>query len=261
MRFAWSTVAYATVAMIIATYGVAPAEDYGNLKMTIVLAGDAPKPKPLAIAAGVAGCGAPVKLPVDEELVVSKSGGVKNVILMLVPDKSQQIKPHPSYDEVIKKEVVVDNKNCRFEPHVAVVHTGQDLVLKNSDTIGHNSKIDFMKNTPINPSMPAGGSFTLKGADLSKAESRPIIVSCSIHPWMQATIVVLDHPYVAVSDENGAIEMKNIPVGKHKFQLRHNAYVLTKGKVEFGARGMAEIAIAKGDNDLGEFKMPLPKEK
>lgn len=260
MRCNWLKLAVTSIMALASSSVSLQAADYGNLKMTIILEGAAPKLKPLMIDKDVALCAAPGKKPVDETLVVGKSGGVKNVVLMLVPEKGQKIEAAPAYAAAIKKEIVLDNKNCRFEPHVVVVHTGQDLNIKNSDPVGHNSKVDFVKNTGINPSIPANGNFVVKGADIGKAESRPVLVSCSIHPWMRAQVIVADHPYVAVSDADGVIDMKDIPVGKYSFQLRHETgYVPTKGKVEFSKKGVAEITVVKGDTDLGELKMPVPK--
>ena len=60
-------------------------------------------------------------------------------------------------------EVVLDNKDCRFEPHVAVVRTSQKLALKNSDPVGHNSKIDPLdqRGHQSDPGRPAASrSFT-----------------------------------------------------------------------------------------------------
>ena len=53
--------------------------------------------------------------------------------------------------------MVLDNKDCRFDPHVAFVQTGQTLVIKNSDTVGHNSNVATIKNPPSNNLIPAGG--------------------------------------------------------------------------------------------------------
>ena len=49
-----------------------------------------------------------------------------------------------------KDDVVLDNKGCRFEPHVVVLRTTQTLVIKNSDPVGHNTKADAIKNAAFN---------------------------------------------------------------------------------------------------------------
>ena len=47
----------------------------------------------------------------------------------------------------------------------------------------------------------------------------PVKVACNIHPWMNAWLVVKDHPYMAVSDDNGKLEIKNLPAGEWSFQI------------------------------------------
>jgi len=250
------------LAIACATGPLANAADWGNLKVKIVLAGDAPKVKPLTVDKDPAVCAAPGKKPINEELVVGKDGGVRDVVLMLVPEKGSKVSVHPDYEKTAKDTVVIDNKNCRFEPHVSLFRLGQSLELKNSDPVGHNSKVDFSKNAAINPILPAGGKFDVKPADVSELETRPTKITCSIHPWMSGWVVVQDHPYAAVSNEKGEIEIKNLPTGKWTFQLRHpdGGYVAaTGGKETWSKQGKATIEIKSGDNDLGTLKMPVPK--
>jgi hypothetical protein len=250
----------AVAAMVVLTAGSAHAQ-WGDLKLRFVVDGKAPAPAPLDITKDAAVCANP-KNPklVNESFVVGKDGGIKNVIVFLVPEKGSKVKIHNSYAASEKAEVELDNKSCRFEPHVALVRTGQTLVLKNSDPVGHNSKLDFFANTPQNPIIPANGAFPIKPADLSKAEKRPTPVSCSIHPWMSGYVLVQDHPYMAVSDENGVVEIKNVPAGKHTFQAWQEGvgYVVSSGKAKF-VKGKADITIKDGANDLGEFKVKPPK--
>ena len=54
---------------------------------------------------------------------------------------------HEDYKKAAKEPVILDNLKCRFHPHVAVLQVGQPLILKNSDSVGHNTKIDFPRST------------------------------------------------------------------------------------------------------------------
>ena len=51
-------------------------------------------------------------------------------------------------------------------------------------------------------------------------------VVCNIHPWMKAYILSLDHPYMAVTGEDGTFEIKNMPAGQHEFQFWHEIAVI-----------------------------------
>jgi hypothetical protein len=65
-------------------------------------------------------------------------------------------------------------------------------------------------------------------------------VGCDIHPYMTAWWVVLDHPYVAVTDSEGKFEIKGLPAGKHEFIVWHEraGYINRKW----------ELTVKAGDN-------------
>lgn len=149
----------------------------------------------------------------DETLVINSANrGVANIMIWAYKPK----KVHPDYKEEEGKEIKIDNKFCRFEPHAVAVSTKQTLVVGNSDPVGHNSLMNFFKNPAQNPIIPAKSSLPFK---LTAAELLPTKISCSIHPWMQGIVLVQDHPYMAVTDKDGKFELKNLPAGKLTIRL------------------------------------------
>ncbi|NCA12475.1 methylamine utilization protein, partial [bacterium] len=159
---------------------------WGTLKGRFVFGGDAPVAAELKADKDIEVCGKHKLLA--EELVVGADKGVANVVVF-VRDKG--VKVHPDLAKP-SGDVVLDNKNCRFEPHVAVVQTGQKLVIKNSDTVGHNSNVATIKNSPSNNLIPAGGEAPVT---FSSEEAIPSQVTCNIHPWMKSWLVVRPNPY------------------------------------------------------------------
>lgn len=159
---------------------------------------------------------------------VSKDGGVANVVVYLRPQPgtyfklaAEDLKPFQAKGG--KSEVVMDQPHCAYIPHVAVafpsysdkdgkqVRTGQVFKIKNSAAMAHNSKWGGTRLNPGgNPNIPPGADVTLK--ELA-ADRFPIPVSCGMHLWMNAYIIALDHPFAAVTDENGNFEIKNVPAG------------------------------------------------
>ena len=86
----------------------------------------------------------------------------------------------------------------------------------------------------------------------------PARISCSIHSWELAWLVVKDHPYMAVTDADGRFEINYVPAGKRKFMFwQEEAGYLQKvtvhGKPETWQRGTPELDLKPGDNDLGEI--------
>jgi len=230
---------------------------WGDLKMQFKVAGKPPALKPLA---GMGKMGCPPMIA-NESFVTDKEGHVKNVVVWLLPEENEKLAVHPMYAKDAAAKIVLDNKGCRFEPHVALVRAGQSLAITNGDGAGHNSRYSFPANDlHENPLIPPKGGHVVDG--FKKSEKRAQSVDCAIHPWMQAWVLVQDHPYMAASDAAGDLVIKNLPVGKHKFRAWQEAsgHIAPKGSKTVFQKGVFEVEVAVGLNDLGLFEIPPPKD-
>ena len=230
----------------------APAAEWASLKGRFVFDGTPPAPVEITADKDVEVCGKH-KL-VNEELVVSNDKGIANVVLFV---RSKGVSVHPDLADGSKADpVVLDNKDCRFQPHVGFVQTGQTLTIKNSDTVGHNSNIATMKNSPSNSLVPSNGSSDVT---FSRDEAIPASVTCNIHPWMKAYLVIRPNPYGAVSGADGSFEIENLPVGEElEFQLWHEkgGYLdefTLGGKKASAKRGRIDFTVEEGGTDLGDI--------
>jgi plastocyanin len=241
------------LAAVVACSAVAPAgaDEWGTLKGRFVLGGDAAAPAALTVDKDVEVCGKHKLLA--EEFVIGEGKGVANVVVF-VRDKKVKVKPELAAAAKEAKPVL-DNINCRFEPHVLFVQAGQELTIKNSDTVGHNSNIATVKNAPSNNLIPAGGEVKAK---FTADEAVPAQVTCNIHPWMKGWLVVRDNPYAAVSKADGSFEIADLPAEEVELQFWHEkaGYIgemTINNKKESVKKGRMKKAIKAGDNDLGEI--------
>jgi hypothetical protein len=193
---------------------------WGSLKGQVLLDGEMPS-LPALIEKGSKSakdsdvCAA--ELVPDEKLVVDPSTkGIANVVVFL-PKKPAKI--HPEQEVSQEKELVFDQKNCIFTPHVMVVRTDQRIRVKSDDPIAHNTHSKPLKNVSENFVVSASDRTGILIKPLSLAEKAPVQVVCDIHPWMSAYWVVLDHPYAAVTDAKGNFEIPNLPTGTHEFMV------------------------------------------
>ena len=242
--FAMSAAAVA----LLAVSSAARADEWGSIKGRFVYGGDAPAAAELKADKDVEVCGKH-KL-VAEELVVGADKGVANVVVF-VRDKDVKVNP----DLKATEPAVLDNKSCRFEPHVLFVQTSQPLVIKNSDSIGHNSNVATVKNPPSNNLIPAGGETKVT---LTSDEAVPAQVTCNIHPWMKGWVVVRPNPYAAVSNADGTFEIKGLPVGEVELQIWHEKggfvdEMTIGGKAEKTSKGKKKVTVAAAGTDLGEI--------
>jgi hypothetical protein len=201
------------------------AKAWGTLKGQVVLAGPIPGQKPIPAvqthqdrkhceAAGPT---------VDEDWVVNpKNRGVKWSFVWLNPGPGQKLPIHPNLQAPKRQMVEMDQPCCTFIPHALGMRQGQILVAKNSAPMPHNYK--WGGNPTVNEGgnilIPSKGQYVIK--DL-RADRFPVMVSCTIHPWMKAWVRVFDHPYFAVTDDNGTFEIKDAPAGKCDLVVWHES--------------------------------------
>ena len=227
-------------------------QTWGTLRGRFVYDGDPPTPQPANVNKDTDVCGNASL--VAEDLLVDPSGGVANVGIWLV---SKDVTEHPEFADAADAVVMLDNKNCRFEPYLGVVRTGQTLRLHNSDAVTHNvNGGSFRKNTPFNDNLPPEASID----KVFQGEERlGVPLSCGSHGWMKSYLLVKKTPYIAVSGEDGTFEIRNLPAGeKLEFKTWHapSGYI-TEPKVEGEKakwkRGQFEVMVKEGDNDLGDI--------
>jgi hypothetical protein len=157
------------------------------------------------------------------------------------------------------KTVTLAIENCRFEPHILCMQAGDTLNLVERDKVGHNPNLSFFVNPAFSGFVAPGVPQSIK---IEKAEPAPIPIDCNIHPWMRAYLVVLDHRFVSVSDDQGNIEIKDLPVGNELvFRLYHESSrripeLEIDGQKVATDRNLIRLMINPGMNDLGTIVIP-----
>lgn len=253
-----SVFAVALVAMGAASVGSASAQEWGSVKGRFVLDGSV-KPDPLKITKDTEYCGKHDL--VEETVVTGEKSGLANVFVYLYLGRRDTVDIHPDYEDLAGKPVVLDNNECRFEPHAMTVWTKQPLEIRNSDPgIGHNTNaMKLTENPSFNEIIPNDKPAV---KNFEKSEPGPSPFACNIHPWMSANVLIRDNPYMAVSAKDGTFEIKNIPAGEHEFVIWHeakgNVRSLKVGDEKTDRKGRVELKVPAGDAlDLGEIKITM----
>ena len=161
---------------------------------------------------------------VYENIIINaKNRGLKNVIVWLRPDTDNRRDTvprdrfHPTLTNIAPRNHIIDQPRCQFVPRVLAARTGDTLEFKNSAPVNHN--VNYSGEPAFNVTIPPGKSYQVN--DPLVAQSAPIPFKCECHPWMAGRLRVFDHPYFAITDDNGNFEIKLVPAGNWRLVYWH----------------------------------------
>ncbi len=195
----------------------------GAITGVVSFKGTAPKLKPLDMTQDP-GC---PREPQQPDAVVVNGGKLANVFVYVKDGLPQGRFAIPS------EPVVLDQKGCRYSPHVLGVMAGQQVKILNSDTAEHNIHPMPHENSEWNESQRPTDKPILK--TFSKPEMM-MAVQCNQHPWMRAYINVMAHPYYAVSAADGSFTIKDLPPGEYTLVAVHEKFGEQTMKVKVGPK-------------------------
>jgi hypothetical protein len=157
-----------------------------------------------------------------DRLVVGPQDGVANTVVFLKNISSGKPMDLP------EQRRFLDQKHCRYEPHVLLVPASGTLHMKSSDAVLHTIHMEGAAtyNLPfpfpdkvISRDMPVAGLVSLK---------------CNGgHTWMNAEMLVAPHPYYAVTDEAGKFELSQVPPGKYEIIAWHEGWGIVRQEGSF----------------------------
>jgi len=157
-----------------------------------------------------------------ERLVIGPQNGVANTIVF-IKDISRG-----KAMEIPEARRFLDQKRCRYEPHILLVPANGPLQLKSSDAVLHTVHMDGAAtyNLPF--------PFTDKPVSRTMPTAGLVNVRCNGgHAWMNAEMMVVPHPYYAVTDENGKFELTDVPPGQYQIVAWHEGWKLDREEAAF----------------------------
>ncbi len=166
----------------------------------------------------------------DEEVVVGPGGELANVIVYV---KNAPPTPVPA------QAALLDQKGCKYIPHVSAVQVGQQVQIKNSDNTLHNVHAMPVVNSQFNEGQPVQGMVSTKKFD--KVEPTPFRIKCDVHGWMKSYMAVLPHSFHSVSQGNGSFSIANLPPGSYTLVAWHEKYGTQEQQVTVAAKEQKQV--------------------
>lgn len=237
-----------TAILLISAYASGTRAEWGHLTGRFIYDGPAPEAKFISTGGkDKPACGDKV---LDESLLVDKkTGGIANIVVFL---RSKDVKIHPDYEATAKVDVPILIEKCRYSPHILLLRVSQTMMWINKDKLGYAPMFGPAGQHGMSNLLVPGQSFPFV---YQRQTELMTPMGCAIHDWMRAYVVCRDNPYMAVTNEDGTFDIKQLPAGEHEFQFLHEK---TWGLVAKPAwlKGRAKFTIkADETTELGEIKL------
>jgi uncharacterized membrane protein len=145
--------------------------------------------------------------------VIVNAGKLQNVLVHITKGLEGK-----TFSDVPNETVELNQKNCQYNPRVIAVRVNQKVDFINSDPVFHNIRSVTTNNKSFNLPMPK------KDQRITMTFDKPEIVmqsKCSIHPWMGASIAIMDNPYFSLSNAQGEFSIPKLPTGKYTMEVWH----------------------------------------
>ena len=148
-----------------------------------------------------------------ERLEVSSEGGVANTVVYL-----KNVTAGKAMDLPVERRFL-NQKNCRYEPHILLVPAEGILTVKSSDPVLHTVHMSGSADYNL--------PFVSAGQEISRPMTREGVVNlrCNAgHVWMNAEMMVAANPYYAVTDAEGNFELTDVPPGHYEIVAWHEGW-------------------------------------
>jgi hypothetical protein len=196
------------------SYSVVTVTDGGTISGTVKWSGPMPHLISFPVTKDPQICDPDSKKSVDlERLVVGPQGGVANTIVYLKNISSGKAMDLP------EQRRHLDQKHCRYIPHILLVPQNASLDIVSSDATLHTVHMEGAATYNL--------PFPFVNQVTSRTMSTPGLVNLRCnggHVWMNAEMMVVSHPYYAVTDESGRFELTDVPAGTYRIEAWHEGW-------------------------------------
>lgn len=210
-------------------------EQLGAVRGAVLFEGTVPPPRPVTLI----NCPGQEDGPALIQNVRATDGRLADVFVYVKTGyEGWEVPPVP------QEAVVVDQRDCRYDPHVIGARVGQTVAFLNSDPVPHNVHTEADRNPTFNEMMVA------RDSRIEKVFRKPEVMvraRCDIHPWMTSWLGIVPHPWFAVTPAGGGFTLADLPPGAYVLEAWHEVLGTREQAVTVPEGGLAEVTFTFGD--------------
>ena len=207
----------------------------GSITGTLAFTGTAPA-NPVIDMASERACAAKHAGGARDPVVVVNNGRLANVYVRVT-----QGLPQGATYTAPGTPVVIDQNGCLYTPRVVGAMVGQPVQIRNSDNLLHNVKSAPSENRGFNRSQPTNAVVITHTFDQPEVM---VPLECNVHGWMKGFVGVTNHPFFAVSGDDGTFEIRGLPAGTYTLEAWHERLGTRTASVTVPADGSVPVTIS-----------------
>ena len=154
----------------------------------------------------------------------------------------------------IERRFEIENEDCILFPRVQAVLAGGTLDVLSADVAMHTNRIIDVATGQLQALAPFNDNGQVVPFDKLLTKPAELEVTCELHPWTKAYVLVLDHPYFAMTGKAGDFSIDGVPPGTYHLRAWHPVLGLVDQTVTVGGGGVATVAMKLP----GERTSPAP---
>jgi hypothetical protein len=144
----------------------------------------------------------------------------------------------------IERRFELANEGCLLTPRVQAVFAPGTLNMASQDVAMHTNHIIDVATGELAGIAPFNDNGEVVPFDRLITRPSQLEITCQLHPWAKAWILVFDHPYFAVTERNGSFTIPDIPAGTYRVRAWHPKLGLKDQTVTIADGGTASVALS-----------------